>query len=520
MRMLQVILFMALALSASVQAQPGTLDASFGVGGMVTTAIVGDAQISGMVIQSDGKIVVSGFHSESVINPTRTTAFVMRYNPDGTLDNMFGSNGKIEISRMLITALAIQSDGKILIAVQAGAHLSASFTIRRFNADGTADAAFGDNGILSTLGNAITSITILPNESILVAGAIFRDDVLRFMMQRLTPQGFIDGSFGANGIVETEVENYNAYARDVAITHEGKIVLTGSVSLVGETFGLGNNVVTARYNADGSLDNSFGGMGMVRTMFGNANGDTPQAVALQADGKVVIAGWTHSAINSTSEMMVVRYNVDGLRDDSFGNTGLVTMSVQGVDGSAAADDILIQPDGKILVIGSFTTYTSTDLIVIRCNLDGSKDQGFGNAGIATTTLEDHEFGQRIALQPDGKIVAAGHARVAGVVLTRYYSGLNVGSVDWAGMRASATLYPQPVREQAVMEYDLPQADEVSLELYDAIGRKVATLLSHEARNAGRCREHIVLGAEIPSGNYSLELRGRSGRTIVTRLVRI
>jgi uncharacterized delta-60 repeat protein len=218
-----------------------------------------------------------------------------------------------------------------------------------------------------------------------------------------------------------------------------------------------DNFALARYNPDGSLDQSFGNGGkQITDFFGNQ--DVVNSVAVQSNGKIVAAGYArHSADSSTSDFALARYNQDGSLDQSFGSGGRQTTDFFGH--SDQAYDVAIQPDGRILLAGF--TYrgvdpSTSDFAVARYNLDGSLDQSFGSGGKQTTDFFGNLDGaDSVAIQPDGKIVAAGFAQHTGdynsddFALARYSAGtaapdfsisLNPASVaTQAGSKVSANL---------------------------------------------------------------------------------
>jgi uncharacterized delta-60 repeat protein len=159
--------------------------------------------------------------------------------------------------------------------------------------------------------------------------------------------------------------------------------------------------------APGGLDPSFGSGGRVVTDF-NLSTDIANAIALQADGKLVVVGTTYTNNDySDEDFAIARYNPDGSLDTSFGTNGRVTTDFPGL--AAVASSVLVQPDGKILVAGgAFPLFTFLgNFELARYNPDGSLDAGFGDGGIVTTVFPHGSYAFALALQPDGKIVAAG-----------------------------------------------------------------------------------------------------------------
>lgn len=254
-----------------------------------------------------------------------------------------------------------------------------------------------------------------------------------FITNAFAAPGDLDLTFGRGGTVTTDFTASNDIANAAALQADGKIVAVG-IRFVGISAATGDFVV-ARYNADGSIDRTFGSRGSVVTDFGMT--ESASAVAIQPDGKIVVAGGTYPTFPFLGFYALARYNPDGSLDTSFGNGGLVvtTFNSEGAFASALA----IQPDGKILAAGTkyinFTTDESsdTDFAIARYNSDGSLDATFGSGGeIATDFNQRNDDALAIILQSDGKIVAAGDATSLATfidfALTRY---LPDGSLDAA-----------------------------------------------------------------------------------------
>lgn len=208
--------------------------------------------------------------------------------------------------------------------------------------------------------------------------------------------GDIDTSFGNNGWVETVVLPDTIApvdeAQAVAQQADGKLVV------VGQTQNDGNqDAVITRYNTDGSIDTSFGSNGVVIQPIGNSH-DQARGVVVQDDGKLVVAGITNNA-STSYDIFVARYLSDGSLDTSFGSNGVVVTALS--SSGDYAESLLLQPDGKLVVAG----YTNGTGMLVRYNSDGSLDTSFNGSGIATGTSGFSFIG--MALQTDGKLVATG-----------------------------------------------------------------------------------------------------------------
>src|SRR5579885_3479628 len=224
--------------------------------------------------------------------------------------------------------------------------------------------------------------------------------------------GGLDPSFGQNGRVVTDFDQSTDVANAVAVQPDGKLVV-GGTTYINNDFS-GEDFALARYNPDGSLDTSFGNNGRVTTDFPGLAA-VISAVAVQPDGKILVAGGAFPLFTFLGNFELARYNPDGSLDASFGHGGIVTTHFPGQGSYAFA--LALQADGRIVAAGTdFIDFSSsdssnTDFALARYNLDGSPDTGFGSGGQVTTDfrgLNDDAFA--VLVQPDGRIVAVGSAR--------------------------------------------------------------------------------------------------------------
>jgi uncharacterized delta-60 repeat protein len=302
----------------------------------------------------------------------------------------------------VVRGLARQPDGKLVTggittSVVAGV-TNTDFGLARYTADGSLDSAFGVGGrVVTDFGSAdeIWGIALEPDGRIVAAGRTGTN----LAVARYNADGSLDPTFGVGGKVVTDLGSTEV-ARSVAIQPDGKIVVAGQT---------GGDFAVVRYNADGSLDTSFGSGGVVRTDFGGGT-DLARTVLVEPDGKIVVAGRTQ--LGSTVQFAVARYNADGSPDPTFGTDGLVTTNLNGAAFAAVME-------GDDLVVVGTAGQAVVDFAVVRYLPDGSLDPGFGSGGIVTTdfgTSSDEAFA--VALDTEGRIVVAGHAGFS-FALARY-----------------------------------------------------------------------------------------------------
>ena len=432
---------------AAGNAASGRLDTTFGNGGLVSTTISAGgfggtlAAFLSLKIQADGKLVGVGGQSGG-------EALITRFLVDGSLDPSFGIGGIVHIN-IPGRSLALQADGKIVVGgtvdvqPQPG---SRDFVVARYNSDGSPDTSFGTAGKVVTDFNAswdnLVDIAIKNDGKILALGSTGDVQANRseIALVSYNPDGSLDASFGNNGKAVSNFLLSNGPAA-LALQADGKIVVAGTSYFANATSG--HDFLVARFNANGSVDTSFGGTGYVLTDF--AAYEQLHAVALQSDGKIVAAGtdapYSAAAYSSPSgKAALARYNTDGSLDVSFGSAGKVTTAFGDYGGQIRS--VAIQTDGKIVAGGVATSvqvvnrlkesfngklnHAHYDFAVMRYNSNGSLDQTFGGDGQTPNgiTITDfgngsHEFNyvsedssEAMVIQADGKIVLAGSTNYA------------------------------------------------------------------------------------------------------------
>jgi len=424
MRVLACII--AVVATTPAGATPGDLDISFANGGILTQDLAGGDDFgAAVVIQADGKIIIAGPGSDG----SKPNFSLARFAANGTLDSTFNPGGitpgiqsqAVGVCPCGAQAMALQSDGKILVAGYAGNGTDLDFAVARYNTDGTLDT-----GNFSVLGN-IQGVILIPigsgtdqaealalkaNGSVVVAG--FSDNGANddFALAQINKDGILDALlFGTSGITTTDLSGADDKAFAAAIQPDGKIVLAGYATNADTDFAL------ARYTSSGALDTTFnpGGAkpGTVTTDFGAGN-DVAQTIVIQRDGKIVVAG---SAGDITgSNFAVARYNSDGTLDTTFNQSGAKpgTMTTDFAGGTDKAYAVAIQPDGKIVVAGYATRNSRSDFAMARYNIDGTPDPTFNPGSSPPGTLvtpigASASTAKALALQPDGALVLAGYA---------------------------------------------------------------------------------------------------------------
>jgi uncharacterized delta-60 repeat protein len=440
-------LLLSLLLVASLvsYAQPGTPDPLFGTGGIVATSFGPISVANGSVaVQSDGKIVMAGY----IFNGSNTSFTLARYNTDGSLDNSFDGDGKLTTligTACEANAVVIQADGKIIVAGSSYDDAGTGddmFTLARYNTNGSLDNTFDADGIVTTafagtISDIAHCVVIQTDGKIVVAGSRHNGSTLDFALARYNTDGSLDNTFDTDGKLTTAIGTSDDIAYSIALQTDGKIVVAGNSDIAGNV-----DFALARYNTNGSLDNTFDGDGKLTTSIGFAQ--DAAGLAIQTDGKILIAGSTGS------DFAVARYNTDGSLDNSFDGDGKVITPV-GTSNAAEANSIEIQTDGKIVVAGFSFVSTGYDLALVRYNTNGSPDITFSGDGKVTTNINGHDAGYAVKLS--GQRIYVGGIANAGSVfaLVAYQTGsvLPLHLLSFSGKKLNNTIQLNWVTENEI-----------------------------------------------------------------------
>lgn len=411
----------------------GTLDETFDTDGIVTTDIASSSDDARAVaVQPNGKIVAGG--------SAGTNFALARYNANGTLDTTFDTDGKVFTNvvtsgdeQILDLAFAADSqpDKKIVVAGE----MSNNFAVARYNANGSLDTNtdadpathFDTDGVQTTDFGSIDEafgLVVAGDNKVTVAGRTFAgNDGIDFALARYNASGALDTSFSSDGKKITDFGDTGDQAEGISLQADGKAVVAGAS---GERSSPGGRFALARYRSDGNLDSTFSFDGKVASVVSTGGDDVAEALALQPDGKTVVAGRSPSPSGKGESISVVRYNKNGSLDTTFGGDGKVVTELEvGSVGEAVA----VQSDGKILVAGNIRSLTQR-FGVVRYNPNGTLDTSFSSDGLQTTGFGDNAgLAEAIAIQPNGRIVVAGTIFFGGdedFALVRYNAN---GSLD-------------------------------------------------------------------------------------------
>jgi uncharacterized delta-60 repeat protein len=339
-----------------------------------------------------------------------------RYNADGRLDETFGDHGLVTTDIAggadAAHAAALLSDGKIIVVGSARVGSSEDFAIVRYLANGTVDTTFGTQGKTTTdfLGqrDRAFAVAIQPDNSIVVAGdALVAFGQSDFAVARYDADGVLDTSFGGGtGKVTTDIAGHVDIGKNVVIESGGSILVTGTITM-GSSPVLAHTGL-ARYSTAGALDASLGTGGTVSI----PNLQLGDGLVLQPDGKILVAG--NAPVTGNTVFGVMRLGTNGFPDLDFGTSGLATAGFTTL--TDFAYDVTLDAQGRILVSGQASNQSNPDFALARFSPTGVLDSSFNDDGKITVDFFDASDGaENVAVQPDGKIVLGGFAVNANAV---------------------------------------------------------------------------------------------------------
>jgi uncharacterized delta-60 repeat protein len=499
----------------NVFSQSVTLDSTFGVGGKVVNPI---NLLSDMYMRveevENGKILVLGLKDFELTG----NIYISRYNSDGSLDLTFGSNGITNTPLISETGsiylMKLLSNGKILVT---GSRSNNStnldlfdFATMRYNADGTLDTTFGNNGIVLTdlngKGDIANGIDVQSDDKIIVAGYTYlnnNQDIVASLVRYL-PDGSLDTSFGTNGrsIQPLLAPGSNDRVTSIKIANDDKIILGGYTSALAPFPGFYNCSVY-KLNSNGNPDATFGSNGAVISDFSAFGEDIYFSITLMNNS---ILAMGYSAYNGISTMVIAKYLDTGAYDTTFGINGVVNINKN----SSSTSDFLLHGmiinDNKILCSGyTLNENSNYDSLLILFNSDGTIDSNFNNDGYITTNFNNYtDFSYHSCIQSDGKVVSVGGATnssntdLDASIIRFDIDQLSENQIE----KTSFSIYPNPFQNQINIKTN--SVKDTEIELYDVFGRR---LYAYSFQNQNDVV--IPIDENLSKGNYIIKITSDS-----------
>ncbi len=513
MRTITFFMALALALQLTYAQYPGDLDPTFGENGIVQTVIAPNQSWEADLVKdvlelSNGKILASG---SARFDSRKKVAYVM-YNSDGSIDETFGENG------ILLLAPSPELDNYSLDAVELadGSILSCCYIFNPYTymtypflakiKDGALDTSFGNNGLVVTniqFGLGEKMVLQEDDGKVIIAGYL-EDNI---MAARFNADGSLDTSFGENGISKIVIqgsENFS-FAKDITLQSDGKILLGAFYSEAGIW-----KWVIVRLNADGTLDSSFADNGLRKMSVGEGH-DFVLGIRVQEDGKIIVGGhsWDANLPTLRYSLAVARLNEDGSNDTSYGNNGVFRKEFI-EEGCSYLTGLDIASNGKVYAAMSAEAkeFNKYDIGIVSLNEDGTLNDAFGGQGYIITDLNEEDHSQCIAIQRDGKILSGAFSYGSNgtpFTIVRYISDITSDINPAIQDKTSFVVYPNPVKDVLNIAFE----EDFKVQIFDMSGRLVLTSNNNRTINLNG----------IAAGSYIVKLTAGS-KTYTERFVKL
>lgn len=507
------ILCLVALLSTGVNAQnAGELDVTFNTTGYYTTDLGNHDNLNHVLVQPDGKVLSTGVALDANYAGTLT---LERLNSDGTPDISFGNAGIASFplpgAETYGVISQLTSDQKIIVG---GIYIStatyyADFLLIRLHSDGSLDTTFGDSGFviksISFADDLLQGMAIQEDGKIVVSGSVaetFGFDLFNTpCIVRFTADGEIDQSFGTFGYTRFIPVAGDNELTSCLIQPDGKIVASGHYQAL-FTGATDFDILVVRVTDDGTPDALFGDNGKVITAI-NDGIDDAFGMDIDQGGNIIVGGFTTLPVTLEMDMVLLKYDQNGLLIPGFGVDGKVTYNGGAYD---VANDVKVQSDDKIVACGAAggSFFDPRPFALWRYNPDGTLDNTFGTNGVTLTDIipgGTHEFNS-LALQEDGKIVTAGKFMGStnnDIAIARYDAGVINGTSTIT--TSKMVLFPNPSHGTIQIKSVDPSLQPSQLILYSTDGKPVLV------KSLNTRFEKVETG--LPNGIYMYQISKNS-----------
>lgn len=525
----------------------GSVDTAFGTAGVATNSELTDCS-NFLLIRVDNKIITGGtsYDSANSIYYIKENLFSSSgilessYNknldngstsinktiqlPNGTLVSLInarGSNTKVihSVNDGFITNYTEIFNSPYKIVSQNNNYfISGTDTpiIYKFDSNGMLLSSFGVNGVLDFTINAPNYIAFIdeiyynPNDNYLYVGFDYDESLdnsantyYSYGLCRLTSNGSIDSSFGVNGIAKVRFDSFgtnsNEYPGEISFQSDGKIIVTGFLNTTDYT---NYKIGITRFNANGTLDTTFGTSGKVTSQVNTKN--SPSDLIMLSDNKFLL-NITDVSLTGTITTIIQKYNSNGSLDTSFGTNGMVAENEY-------FRTMILQNDGKIIKAGQKNSHFTSS----RYYSNGALDTTYGISGYLSTPINVFSGINDGLITNDGKLLFTGFSYDgSGVLATQArYTGLVLGTLVFTDNKNSFLVYPNPIQEEATFEYTLNNEEIISIDIVDMKGKIVQKVIEKQTQVSGNHKQTISLSNDMSQGNYFLRFSSQSGQKSV------
>ncbi|NVO19876.1 MAG: T9SS type A sorting domain-containing protein [Bacteroidetes bacterium] len=500
-----IILFFLPVFPLTVDCQTaGAIDNTFGTNGFANSGqAVYISQFGGVLVQTDHKIIcVQRVGSNSVYDIA-----LVRFHPDGSLDNSFGNGGvalTVTAFNETPTWAVLANDGRILVGSSAFDGSSNFGVVSCYTANGSPDDSFGTNGYFiskfpGSTSDGLGPVCVLPDGKIIAAGMTHTTTGSSNTLIKLLPNGTLDLTFGLNG----RAEGNNVYVFSMALQKDGKILLGGRTT---------KKMALTRFTSEGDIDATFGLNGLVEINYNPTNMSWAENLFVLPNGNIIGAGASTTSNLLLHDFMAAEVDSNGAIINNYGTNGVATFSLPGayiVTPAAAA----LQADNKVIIAGEVASDTVTSkgyhFAMVRFNSNGTVDNSFGNNGVVDYTEVNRANCDAIAIQQDNKILLGGTMNFGSgsytIAVARFEAGAMANGIIEPKQKAeSLAIYPNPADDEITLNLEKPSNCE--LQIVDMHGELVKTLsITVEKQQSLK----VDLRSLIP-GIYQLILINKSG----------
>lgn len=519
------------------------LDESFGESGRVIVDMTDNRDnFQTVCLQSDGKILMAGsdYYGYSQEIGQQSDFAIVRLNRDGSLDDTFGDGGQVittlGYAREAILTMKVMSGGKILVTgyivgeeIVNNRRINKVVLLRYFS-DGRLDETFGESGSVILEEGIIsiyTSIIELPDsDKFLLSnyngtkGPNNGSSLLQvFSLIGFNESGKVDTTFGINGYIGYDREVLAVDCFDGVAVHNNQIYLTGTKRI--NSF---DNIALVRLDLEGQLDTLFGESGIATVDFGYSGGTYARKMAFQRDNSVVVLG---AALKGPKrDFALTRFTSNGQLDKKFGEEGKVTTEFTSYTALAIQSDdmpidLFLEEDGGILVFGASTLSKPLYMTAIaKYTSNGQLDVTFGKKGkLLLQNYNTTTYLPRIFLrQADSKIVFGASIKEGeddtDYQLVRFMSDFNVSVNNPSLAIPKISVYPNPIKNTAVLSYALENKENLTIQLTDLNGRVLQTYLQNEPQKIGTYQQQIDLSTYLSTNVYFLNITSPNGQVAI------
>lgn len=479
----------------------GVIDSTFGTNGIVISDFSEHGSVlESTAIQQDGKIIATGYLNNSI----NDDILLIRYNENGSLDSTFGAGGFVttQIDSFIERAykVDIQTDNKILVAGYCDSiNCQRFFFLARYEINGLLDTSFASNGkLVAGEGSQNAKDFAIQDDGKIVLVGTVTNSTNDFALYRFDTNGSLDTSFASSGKVVIDIDSGSqdvAYA--TILDADERILVAGASGTWTDT-----KYTLLRFNTNGVIDSTFGTNGIITTDI-DLYKEYPKSINIQSTGKIIVSGSIQVA--SGYDIAIVRYNSNGSLDTSFAENGKLIFS-----GNRFLSYSEIQPDDKIIGGGK----ESQNAMLFRINPEGDIDTTFGSNGFVYTDLgSSNDHIKSLCLLSNGHIIAGAyvyspvHEKVA---IIKYLSDLNVTINDFSTTTETILVYPNPIDENATLEFEIDQQEEICISLFDLNGKIVRSYVHDELKRPGKHTQHLVFPSDLVKGVYILSISSKNG----------